>query len=373
MRIAANDGSVRPEMAIRCAVVGATGIAGQQFLAALETHPFFEVTLLAASSRSAGKKYTEAISQNDGQLGWYVEGEAYKAYADLVVQDASQMSLDGIDLVFSAVESDAARALEAGFAQHVPVVSTASAYRYEKDVPIIIPAVNGAHADLIRTQQKQRNWKGFVVPIPNCTTTGLAIALAPLHTQFQLEKVVVTSMQATSGAGRSPGVSSMDIVDNVVPFIRKEEEKVETEAQKLLGTMDGPSITPAEFLVSATCTRVPVLDGHTEAVTVSLKKGADLDQVKQAMRAFGKDINPSTHPSAPRDWITLHEDPFRPQPRRDRNEDNGMTTSVGRVRPDAVLGDHGVKFVLVSHNTKMGAARGAILVAEDLKSRGLIS
>lgn len=358
-------------MTIRCAVVGATGVAGQQFLAALVDHPFFEVTRLAASSRSAGKKYRDAITQQSGAVGWYVEESAFAKYADMDVVNGTGMSLDGIDLVFSAVESDAARELESAYAQTRPVISTASAYRYEEDVPIIIPACNGNHATLIEVQKKKRGWGGFVVPIPNCTTTGLAIALAPL-VSLGLSKVVLTSMQATSGAGRSPGVPSMDIVDNVVPYIRKEEEKVEQETKKILGRLDGESIAPLDIKVSATCTRVNVLDGHTEAVTAAFDREVTPADVADAMRRFGADMNPQTHPSAPERWITVHEDPFRPQPRRDRDADGGMTTSVGRIRPDDVLGEHGVRFVLVSHNTKMGAAKGAILVAEDLKSRGLM-
>lgn len=358
-------------MSTRCAVVGATGIAGQQFLSALAEHPFLEVTRLAASSRSAGKKYIDAIRQENGQVSWYVEPELLARYADMEVYDGADMPLEGIDLVFSAIESDAARALESRFAEHLPVVSTASAYRYESDVPIIIPAVNGDHASMLEAQRKNRGWQGFVVPIPNCTTTGLAIALAPLHRAFGIDKVVVTSLQAVSGAGRSPGVGSMDIVDNVVPYIPKEEEKVEKESQKLLGALSGDTITPADFPVSATCTRVPVLEAHTETVTVALKKAATLDEVRECLTAFGKEINPGTHPSAPKQWITVHDDPFRPQPRIDRDADGGMTTSVGRLREETVLGQ-GIRLVLVSHNTKMGAAKGAILVAEDLKLRGFI-
>ncbi|MCA9548989.1 MAG: aspartate-semialdehyde dehydrogenase [Myxococcales bacterium] len=360
-------------MTIRCAVVGATGIAGQQFLSALQGHPFFEVVRLAASARSAGKSYRQALTQPSGQVAWWDTPDALDRFGDMEVVEATQMSLEGVDLVFSAVESEPAWELESRFAERVPVISTASAFRYEPDVPIIIPAVNGEHARLIQVQRERRGWSGFVVPIPNCTTTGLAVALAPLHTHFGVKKVILTSMQATSGAGRSPGVIAQDIVDNVVPFIRNEEQKVEKETKKILGVVGDDSIVPADILVSATCTRVAVLDGHTEAVTVALDKPASLDEVKASLRSFGKDMNPRTHPSAPKDWIWVHEDPFRPQPRLDRDTQGGMTTSVGRLREDDVLGENGIKFVLVSHNTKAGAAKGAILVAEDLKSRGVIS
>jgi len=183
----------------------------------------------------------------------------------------------------------------------------------------------------------------------------------------------MTSMQAVSGAGRSPGVIALDIVDNVIPYIAKEEEKVEREVKKILGALIGEEIVPDAVQVSATCTRVAVLDGHFETATVALKHKASLAEVRAAMERFGADINPSTHPSAPRQWITVHDDPYRPQPRRDRDADRGMTTSVGRLREDKVLGEHAVKFVLVSHNTKMGAAMGAVLVAEDLLRRGIIA
>jgi aspartate-semialdehyde dehydrogenase len=359
-------------MSIRCAIVGATGLAGQQFLAALVDHPFLEVAALAASERSAGKTLKEAVTMPSGLVGWYVEERALQKFGSMKVVSGEALSLDGIDLVFSAVESDPAKVLEPRYAESIPVISAASAFRYEADVPLIIPAINGDHAELIRTQQKNRGWKGYIVPIPNCTTTGMAIALAPLHQQFGVDKVMMTSLQAVSGAGRSPGVIALDIVDNVVPFIKSEEEKVEKETKKILGAFNGKGIDAANIGVSATCTRVSVLEGHTETVHCSLKKQASLDEVKAAMRAFGKDLNPGTHPSAPKNWITVLEDPSRPQPRRDRDSENGMTTSVGRLRPETVLGEHGVKFVLVSHNTKMGAAQGAILVAEDLKVRGYL-
>ncbi len=356
-------------MSTRCAVVGATGIAGQQFLAALVDHPFLEVVRLAASERSAGKTYREALRQPNGQVAWYGDSSVLGRYADAPVHDAASLPLEGLDIVFSALETEAARALEGRYAAQLPVVSTASAYRYEPDVPILIPAVNGDHAGLLAEQRHNRGWQGYVVPIPNCTTTGLAIALAPLHAAFRVEKVVVTSMQAVSGAGRSPGVGSLDIIDNVIPFIPSEEQKVERETKKLLGRFSESGIIPADVQVSATCTRVPVLDAHTEAVTVALGRPASLDEVRAALDGFGREVNPGTHPSAPRRWITVHDDPFRPQPRVDRDADGGMTTSVGRLREETVLGP-GVRFVLVSHNTQMGAAKGALLVAEDLKLRG---
>jgi len=357
---------------LSCAVVGATGLAGQQFLAALSRHPFLEVQRLAASARSAGKTYRDAIARASGQVSWYGDPSVLPRYADQMVEDAAQLDLTGVDLVFSALDTEPARTLEAQYAATTPVVSTASAFRMEPDVPLLIPAVNGDHTDLIAAQRDHRGWKGFVAPIPNCTTTGLAIALAPLHEAFGVEKVVVTSMQAVSGAGRSPGVIALDVTDNVIPFIPSEEEKVERETRKLLGRRAGAAVEPASIEVSATCTRVAVLEGHTESVTVALGRDASIDDVKHAWSTFGRDINPQTHPTAPTNWITVFDDPFRPQVRLDRDLDRGMTTSVGRVRSDTVLGAGGVKFVLVSHNTKMGAAEGAVLVAEDLRLRGFL-
>ena len=359
-------------MKLKTAVVGATGIAGQQFLAALTDHPFLEVTCLAASERSAGKTYKQAITQASGQVAWYMSTSLSEKFASMPVLNSTALPLGELDLVFSAVESDAARELESAYAAHVPVISTASAYRYESDVPIIIPAINGEHAGLVAAQRKNRGWKGFVLPIPNCTTTGLVIALAPLARTFGIDRVIMTSMQAVNGAGRSPVVIGLDIVDNIIPYIPKEEEKVERETQKILGARSGSAIQAAPFPVSCTCTRVPVLESHFEAVTVALSKSASVDEVKGAMREFGRNVGPATHPSAPKNWILVEEDPFRPQPRRDRDNDRGMATTVGRVREDRVLGAQGVKFCRVSHNTKMGAALGAVLVAEDLRVRGLL-
>ena len=352
----------------RCAVLGATGVAGQQFLVALDRHPDFEVTRLAASERSAGKRYDAAIREA-GHSKWYCKEPLPAAFAGLTVEDAAHLTADGIDIVFAAVESDAARVLEARFAEKVPVFSTASAFRYETDVPILIPGVNPEHAALIDVQKKRRGWKGFIAPGPNCTTTGLAITLKPLADAFGIDKVMMTSMQATSGAGRTPGVSAMDIVDNVIPYIAKEEEKVERETKKILGRTIGDGIEDAKVAVSCTCTRVPVLDGHTEAVFVALHKKATVEEAKRVMR----DWNPLEGQklfSAPERLIHVEDDPYRPQPRLDRDAGGGMTTVVGRLREETTLGPWGVKYVLVSHNTRMGAAKGMVLVAETLLASG---
>lgn len=353
---------------IPVAVVGATGLAGQQFLASLADHPFFEIRKLAASSRSAGKKLVEALKDDKGASKWHCTEPLSAEHAGIVVEDSASMTTDGVRLVFSAVEADIARELEPRCAANVPVISTASAFRYEPDVPVFLPGVNWDHVALIDVQRKKRGWKGFVSPGPNCTTVGLAMTLKPLDDAFGVSRVIMTSMQALSGAGRSPGVSAMDILDNIIPYIPKEEEKVERETCKILGKLSGDAIAPAPVAVSCTCTRVNVLEGHTESVFVELKAKADLDRVKAVWREFGAGLN---LPSAPKHLITVNDDPFRPQVRLDRDAEGGMSTVVGRLRNDPALAN-GVKYMLVSHNTRMGAARGAILVAEYLTQKGYI-
>lgn len=355
-----------------CAVVGATGIAGQQFLAALDQHPWFNVVALAASERSAGKSYAEALRDpNSGSRRWWCSVEPPERMLALPVQNADGLDLTGIDIVFSAIESDAARALEPQYAKHVAVLSTASAFRYEDDVPILVPGVNLDHSSLIDAQRRVRGWKGFVAPLPNCTTMGLVITLKPLFDRFGLGRVLMTSMQGISGAGRSPGVVGLDILDNIVPFIPGEEEKVAKETVKILGRPLEGGIAAADIAVSATCTRAAVLEGHTEAVFVSTRQSCSLADVRAAFEEFGAELARYELPSAPRRLITVHQDPYRPQPRLDRDADGGMTTSVGRIRDDSAL-PNGIKYLLVSHNTKMGAAKGAVLVAEYLATTNYI-
>jgi aspartate-semialdehyde dehydrogenase len=356
---------------IPVAVVGATGLAGQQFLASLAGHPMFEIRKLAASSRSAGKKFAAAVKDDKGASKWFCSEPLSDEHAGITVEDSANMTTDGIRLVFSAVEADVAKVIEPRCAADIPVISTASAFRYEPDVPVFLPGVNWDHAALIDVQRKNRGWKGFVSPGPNCTTVGLAMTLKPLDDAFGVSRVIMTSMQALSGAGRSPGVSAMDILDNIVPYIPKEEEKVETETHKILGKLVGDAIVPAPVTVSCTCTRVNVMEGHTESVFVELKKKAGLDEVKGAWREFGAEMAGLKLPSAPKHLISVSDDPFRPQVRLDRDAEGGMSTVVGRLRSDPVLAN-GIKYLLVSHNTRMGAARGAILVAEYLTTKGYI-
>ncbi len=346
----------------KVAVVGATGIAGQQFLTALKDHPWFEVIKLAGSPRSAGKRYEDALKSPNGQIGWWQPEPIPDRFKTMLVESSLDLSLKDVDIVFTAVESDAARELEPRYAQEKPVISTASAFRMEHDVPLLIPGVNTHHSELIRAQQKNRSWKGFVVPIPNCTTYGLACSLAPIHKAYGLKTVIMTSMQATSGAGRNGGVLALDMIDNLVPYIPKEEEKVQVETQKILGRLIGSKIVDATVNVSCTCTRVPVTDGHTETVFVGTERPVDLNKIQDLYRSYVPDYGDL--PTAPKNFFTVHDDPFHPQPRIDRDQDKGMSTHIGRIREEAAL--QGIKYVLLSHNTKAGAAKGALLVAESL-------
>ncbi|NOJ94449.1 aspartate-semialdehyde dehydrogenase [Corallococcus sp. CA049B] len=358
---------------LRAVLIGATGLAGQQFIAALKDHPFIELTGLAASPRSAGKTYADALRASNGMLAWFVPEPLPESIARMTVVSGDAVQAKDYDIAFSAVEADVAREIEPRLARDIPVFSAASAFRYDADVPLLIPPVNAAHAPLINEQRRQRGWKGFIVPIPNCTTTGLAVTLAPLAERFGVKAVLMTSLQAMSGAGRSPGVIGLDILDNVVPYIPKEEHKVEVETKKILGALNpaGAALTPHDVRVSCTCTRVAVLEGHTESVFVSLGKKATVAEVTQAMREWQGAQVARDLPSAPPRWIEVLDDPFRPQPRMDRDTHGGMATTVGRIREDGVL-ENGFKYVLVSHNTKMGAAKGAILVAELLRAQGLL-
>lgn len=359
---------------LRSVIIGATGLAGQQFIAALRDHPQIEIAALAASGRSAGKSYREALKTPEGMVSWFVAEPLPEEIARQEVLNAAEVDGSAFDLAFSAVESDVARQLEPKLARQIPVISTASAFRYEEDVPLLIPPINASHAALVAEQKKRRQSKGFIVPIPNCTTTGLAISLAPLDAAFGVSGVVMTSLQAVSGAGRSPGVIGLDILDNVIPQVAKEEGKVEVETKKILGTlgMGRAGVAPHPMKVSCTCTRVAVLEGHTECVFVSLRQKASAAQAAQALANWKGDERARRLHSSPPRWIEVLEDPFRPQPRLDRDTHGGMATTVGRLRDDPVL-ENGIKYVLVSHNTKMGAAKGAVLVAELLQGQGIIA
>ena len=357
---------------LKVAVIGATGAVGQEFIIALNKHKWFELIQVAASERSAGKKYINAIRDpNSGILRWHNREEVPEYIKDMVVSKVDDIKPENFDLIFTALESDDAKIIEPKLAKITPVISTAAAFRYETDVPILIPGINDNHSELLNVQRKNRGWKGFIAPLPNCTTTGMAITLKPILDRFGIDRVFMTSMQALSGAGRSPGVIALDIMDNIIPYIPKEEEKVQVETKKILGYMNNGSIAPAPLKVSCTCTRVPVLDGHTESVFVETKQIAEAQDVKTEMEKFSKNVTITGLPSAPKDYIIVHEDPTRPQPRIDREINDGMTTVVGRIRKDTAF-DNGIKYMLLSHNEKMGSAKGAILLAELLKNRNIL-
>jgi aspartate-semialdehyde dehydrogenase len=357
---------------LKVALIGGTGAVGQEFVMALNKHPWFELTQIASSQKSAGKKYKEALRDpSTGILRWHNKEQIPEYIQDMIISKVENIEQKKFDLIFTALESSDAQVIEPRFAQTVPVISTAAAFRYENDVPILIPGVNDEHARLLDVQSKNRGWKGFIAPLPNCTTTGLAITLKPIMDKFGIENVFMTSMQALSGAGRSPGVIALDIMDNIIPYIPKEEEKVQVETKKILGNLDTRSIVPNPIKVSCTCTRVPVSDGHTETVFVETKRPAEPEKVKDEMSRFSKSVTIKKLPTAPQDYIIVHDDPARPQPRIDREINDGMTTVVGRLRKDTVF-DNGIKYVLLSHNEKMGSAKGAVLLAELLKEEGIL-
>ena len=341
----------------RVGILGATGTVGQRFAQLLDGHPQFEITAMAASDRSVGKPYSEACS-------WKLPGSIPEAVRDIVVQPIMP-PLD-CDLVFSSLPSTVARESEEAFARAgFPVISNSSSYRMDEDVPLLIPEINHAHVGLIERQRANRGFtSGFIVTNPNCAVVSFAPPLAALHQKFGVESVIITTMQAISGAGY-PGVASLDIIDNVFPYIAGEEPKVETEAQKILGTFADGVVTKADFTVSAQCFRVNVLDGHMASVRVNLKKTATLEEVVDAMNAFPSlDLH-----SSPARFIDVTDEPSRPQPRLDRDNGDGMTITVGRVFPDNL---YDYRFVSLSHNTVRGAAGCAILNAELLISKGMI-
>ncbi|MDH3279306.1 MAG: aspartate-semialdehyde dehydrogenase [Nitrosopumilus sp.] len=354
----------------RVAIIGVTGAVGQEFVQSLNNHPWFEVTQIAASERSAGKKYLDAIKDASGIVAWDVGGEIPEYIKEMTVKSIDELDVSQLDLVFSAVESEAAKDIETKMAADLPVISTSSAYRYEDDVPILIPGINDEQTELLDIQKKNRNWKGWVAPLPNCTTTGLAITLKPLLEKYGAKKVMMTSMQAISGGGKS-GVSAMGITDNILPYIPKEEGKVRQETRKILGKLKDGKIEDADIRVSCTCTRVPVIDGHTESVFVETTKEIDPAKAKETYNQCNKDISVLGLPSAPKDYYVFHEDPTRPQPRMERTVGDGMTTTIGRVEKEELF-DNGLKYMLFSHNKKMGSAKGAVLLAEMLYKKGKI-
>jgi aspartate-semialdehyde dehydrogenase len=352
--------SVQPlEKKWRAGVLGATGLVGQRIVNLLSNHPWFELTEVAASERSSGKRYAEAVR-------WHLDGAIPENARDLIVKGLDP-TLD-CDFVFSALDSSVAGGAEEDFARAgYPVVSNSKNHRMDPYVPLLIPEVNAAHLEAIAVQQKKCGYaRGFIVTNPNCSTAGLVLVLKPLADAFGLEKVFVVTLQAVSGAGY-PGVATMDIQGNVIPFINGEEEKMETEPQKLLGKWDGSRFVDAGVGLTAHCNRVPVLDGHLECVSIGLKKIASLREVQEALRTFEVDAELAALPSALRHPIVVLDEENRPQPRRDVDAGGGMAAVVGRVRECPLLD---VKFTLLSHNLVRGAAGAAIMNAELLAARG---
>ena len=343
----------------RVGILGATGTVGQRFIQLLEGHPQFELTALAASDRSQGKAYKEACA-------WRLPGEMPLSVHSLKVQPP-EPPLD-CELVFSSLPGGVARESEEAFARAgYAVISNSSAFRMDEDVPLLIPEVNHEHLSLLDAQRQAHGFdKGLIVTNPNCSTIMLVLALAPLHARFGVEAVVATTMQALSGAGY-PGVASLDITDNVLPFIEGEEEKVETETLKILGRVAGARVEPATFAVSAQCNRVNVTDGHMAAVRVKLARRAGLEEVREAFSSYTSLPQELKLHSAPARPVVVRDERDRPQPRLDRDAGGGMSVTVGRIARDRVL-DY--RFVALSHNTVRGAAGAAILNAELLIATG---
>lgn len=343
---------------MKAAILGATGLVGQRFVQLLDDHSWFDVSALTGSGRSAGMVYGEVVN-------WRMETGLNQKIAELTVQPSVPKEVDA-DVVFSALPADEALGIEEEFAKAgYSVVSNASAHRMDADVPLMNPEANFKHLSLIDEQRRKRKWDGALVTNPNCTTAVLTLSLKPICDSFGVRNVVMSSMQAASGAGY-PGVASLDILDNIIPFIKGEEEKVQRETQKILGGVG----RAAEFNVSASCHRVPVIDGHTEAVFVQTEKASTPEDIVKCMAEFAAEPQKLKLPSAPERPVIVRQEQDRPQPRFDRTEGHGMSVVVGRVRKDQVF--DGVKYIALGHNTIRGAAGCAILIAESMKAQGYL-
>lgn len=340
-------------MKAKVAVLGATGMVGQRFIQLLVDHPFFELSAITASERSAGKKYRDAAR-------WVLDDQMPEEVADVIIEETDPKNVDA-DIAFSALPSSVAKESEPQFAKAGFIVaSNASAYRMEEDVPLLIPEVNPDHLGMIEVQKEKRGWDGCIVTNPNCSTIMAILSLKPIYDAFGIEKAFVTTLQAISGAGYM-GIQSMAILDNVIPFIKGEEDKVETEGQKLLGTFNGEGIIPTDFKLSAACNRVHVLDGHTESIFVKTRDACTVEEVKQVMRDFKALPQELDLPTAPKNPVIVREEPDRPQPRLDRAAQKGMSVTVGRIREDPILD---IKYTVMGHNTIRGAAGASVLNAE---------
>lgn len=352
-----------PSSQISVAVLGATGSVGQRFVALLNNHPWFKVVALAASDRSAGQSYSKATR-------WVLDTPMPEYAKDMVIAPANTNAVQA-QIVFSALHTEIANELEPQFAKAGSAVcSNASSYRRDADVPLLLPEINAEHIQLIKQQRKNKNWSGCIVTNPNCTSTGLTIALKALDNAFGVKKVFAVSLQALSGAGY-PGVSSLDIMDNIIPNVGNggEEEKVEWEPRKMLGKFNQNKIELADIKFSAHTNRVAVIDGHTVCASVELANPTDPQTAEAILRAYAAPESARELPSSPRPVIEVREEADRPQPRLDRLTGNGMTTVIGRIRKDPILD---LKFVTLSHNTIRGAAGASIYNAELLVNEGLL-
>ena len=346
---------------IKIGILGATGIVGQRLVQLLEHHPWFEIGFLAASEKSAGKTYQEACN-------WKLASPMPALFREMIVEKIGEPPRRQEKLVFSSLDASIATEVEDAFARagHA-VISNSSAYRMHEDVPLLIPEINADHMALLETQKKNRN--GFIITNPNCSATALALALAPLDQQFGIEAVFVTTAQAVSGAGY-PGVASLDVLGNVLPFIPNEEEKIERETKKIFGKISDGLVVSHPMKISAQSTRVPVIDAHTEMVSVKLKRTARPEEVRELFLRYRCKYSGHDLPSAPAKPVIVRDEADRPQPRLDAEAARGMATVVGRIRKCPVFD---VKFVLVGHNTIRGAAGAAILNAELLKAEGYLA
>ena len=352
---------------IQVAVLGATGAVGQRFIQMLEDHPWFQLSAITASQSSVGKKFLTVSN-------WYLEGEIPNEAAEMTILETSPYAVKragDIRLVFSALPSSIARETEPAFSKAgFAVASNASAYRMDDTVPLLIPEINVDHLKLIDKQRRVKETDGFIVTSPNCSTYALVMALKPIYDAFGIKRLVVSTMQAISGAGYT-GLPSMAILENVIPFIPGEEEKMESETLKILGKLRKDEITPADFKISASCNRVPVYDGHTEAVSIETIRDAKPEDVIKVLKDFKGYAQKNNLPSAPERPIVVRNQPDRPQPRIDRDEGNGMSVVVGRIRREHVF-EYGIKFVVLGHNTIRGAAGGSIINAEALLKEGYL-
>lgn len=348
------------EKKIPVGVLGATGMVGQRFIQLLENHPWFEVVWIAASERSADKLYGDAAK-------WRMKTQLPKRIADMKLSPAVAKNMPKV--IFAALDADIARDMEPQFAEAgCAVITNSSAFRMHANVPLVIPEVNADHLKLIDTQTWRKSSGGFIVTNSNCSAMGLVLALAPLHKKFGIEKMYVVTMQAVSGAGY-PGVASLDILGNVIPYIGKEEEKMEAETKKMLGVLSGHEVKDAPFAMSAQCNRVAVEDGHTESVSMQFKKKASAEEILELWKNFRGAPQELKLPHAPEEPVYYDPRPDRPQPRFDVDRGGGMTATTGRLRPCALLD---WKFTVLSHNTIRGAAGAALLNAEILKVQGYL-